>query len=469
MATNITKRFSTIETVLGLMRFRDIMFRVIEAADNHRGNAIPEIEYLRFVAEYQSGQSKEIVSEIALLFDCENLLQSKILNDKKSAGGVTKLWFNTSIIDVFRLCKISLYRPLTRISLNASMTPIWSIVKDIEKQKISITPGTEEYDDWTGEVCHRTTELLGKISANISKLERVGEMFEKELQKEGNEQSLEITKVKFQEATRLYRREIVPLSDFLDKNTRYEQGDGIIITLEKLQALFRSFGDLESQGLMVRYQLQYLDMFKPIKNVADNVSVYLRKTKAAIVEHNAIESAFTVLRQAYEKTLSGDKRNKYINVGDLSPLGECHPIKSISRTPSFRVEKTPAFLNNVFNELASRNTKLNESVEKTFLFEENISRGRANKLKHSIKLSKWVESYEWPYGTDYLIVAQATLQADWPEFTIPDLLEIGSKLHTSNRYQVILTNEFKTIEDEKFKLRYRSRYLIPNQKKSKAA
>src|SRR3990167_2030528 len=304
MHSSVVKRFNTVETLLRLLRYRDVMFNVIEATDRHHGNAIPETEFVRYVAEYQQRVSKEVSTDIALVFDCDNLLQAKVLNDRKSAGGTTKLWFNTSVIDIFRLCKISLYRPLTRISLNASMTPIWSIASEIKARQLSITPSTDEYNDWTDEVNHRVTELLGKIRANISKLERIGEQFEKTLKNESQEENIDISKAKYHQAARLYKREIEPLSVFLDKDTRYEQGDGIFLTLEKFKTLFGSFGDLESQSLMLRYQLQYLDLFKPVKKVADHVSIYLQKTKASIIEHNAIENAIGIIRQAYDKTLS---------------------------------------------------------------------------------------------------------------------------------------------------------------------
>ena len=463
MNQQITKRFSTVETVLGLLKHREVMFKVIEAADKYRGGAIPESEFLRNVAEYQKTKSRDVANEIGLIFDCGNLLQANILNDKKSASGVTKLWFNSSVIDVFRLCKISLYRPLTKISLNASMTPIWSIIKEVTDGGLSITPGTEEYADWVGEISLRITELYGKIKANISKLEKTGDAFEHDVTQE----SLEISTAKFQQASKLYRREIEPLSTFLAKDTIYEQGDGIVRTLETLMQLFVSFEDIQTQELMNRFQVQYLDLFKPIKDVANNVSVYLRKTKSAISEYNALESAFGILRKAYEHTLSSDKRNKYINFRDLTDLQSPHPLDSIKRLTTFRLEKNVSFLNNVFNELATRSAALPSSDNEEFIFEETISTIKARQIKHSLKLNNWVEQFDWSMDEDFIERAYGELNSTWAMFSIPDLLEISGKLHSSKRFGISLTNEFKTIEDDTHKFNYRVRLLEPLKNTSK--
>jgi hypothetical protein len=464
MQVIISKKFSTVETLLLLLRYREIMFNVIEAADRHNGNAIPETEFVKFVVKYQHGVSKEIATQIGLVFDFDNLLQAKVLNDRKAAGGCTKLWFNTSVIDIFRLCKISLYRPLTRVSLNASMTPIWSIATQISAFQLSITPGTDEYNDWTDEVNHRVTELLGKIRANISKLERIGEKFENRVQNKHQEEYIEISKEKYHQASRLYKREIEPLTVFLDKDTRYERGDGIFLTLEKFMQLFGTFGDVESQSLMLRYQLQYLDLFEPVKKVADSVSVYLQKTKTSIIEHNAVEKAFSIIRKAYDKTLGSDQRNKYINHHDLVSLGAIHLISPMGRLSPFRIEKNPAFLNNVFNELASRSTNVNREGNENLIFEENISRDKAKQLRHSMRLTRWIDDFIWPLNKDYIAIAYEALRENLADFSIPDLIEIGSKIHTSERYQVSLSNEFETIENETHKLFYRVRYLVPKKK-----
>lgn len=117
----VVKKFSTVETLQRLLKYRDIMFSVIEETDRQQGSGIAESDFLRFVSEYQNHVAPDVVKEIFLTFDIQNLQQAKILNDRKIVSGVTKLWFNTSVMEIFRLCKISLYRPLTGIALNNAM------------------------------------------------------------------------------------------------------------------------------------------------------------------------------------------------------------------------------------------------------------------------------------------------------------------------------------------------------------
>jgi hypothetical protein len=454
-----TKQYSTIETLIRLLRYRDIMFRVIEAADKHRVSAITEMEFLQLVAQHQQGMSRDVAKEIALVFDYNNLLQANILFDRKSVSGVTHLWFNTNVIDIFRLCKISLYRPLTQTSLNASMTPIWSILSELEELRLSVSMHSDEYFEWTDEVNHRIAEMLGKIKSNISKLERIGEEFELSVKSNNAEENFDITKEKYRRAAKLYKSEIRPLSIFLNKNTCYEKGPGIIMTLNRFQHIFLGIGDAGAQSLMLKSQLQYLDLFEPIKKVSDSVSVYLQKTKAAIIEHNAIESAFDFIRQAYEKTLNSDQRAKYIKSADLVELGPVHPIGSLGRLSPFRVEKTPAFLNNVFNELATRSITLNKSDTSGMMFEESVSREKAEQLQYSLKVNHWVASFEWPLNEDYIAVAHDILCQDFEKFKLADLIEVGSKLSASGQYQIEVSNEFKTLENDTHTLRYRVRRL----------
>lgn len=453
------KQFSTVETLQRLLKYRDIMFSIIEDTDRQQGSGIAESDFLRFVAEYQNQAGSEAAKEIGLTFDLQNLQQAKILNDRKSANGVTKLWFNTSVMEIFRLCKISLYRPLTGIALNNAMQSIWAMAKKIDAKQLSITPGTDEYYDWIDEINHWVSELLGRINANISKLERVGEQFAKDI--ENSHTNIDVTKAKYQHAARLYQREIEPLCIFLDKDTQYQDGPGIIRTLEKFKRLFNSFNDIESESGMLQYQLQYLDLFEPVKRVADNINIYLKKTKTSIEEHNAIEYAYSILRTAYENTLNGDQRTKYISISDLQSIGPIHSIASLGRLPSFKLEKTPAFLNNAFDELAERSLNSNQSLEDILPFEESISKKRAGEMRHSIKLNQWVNKFEWPIGMDYLKIAHDTLRHELEGFKIPDLLEVGSQLHTHSKYNIVLFNEFNTLEDSTHELRYRVRHLEP--------
>lgn len=460
MAVSIQKQFSTVETIQLLLKHREVLFGVIRASDDVHGNAIPEMTYFRLVSEYQHSFSRDVRNEIALVFDVNNLLQAKIINDRKHTDNTTKLWFNSSVMEIFRLCKISLFRPMTQTTLKASMTPLWSVLKEIEAQQISVTPGTEDYQDWLGEINHRITELLGNIKANISKLQQAGDIF----QKEEKSTSITVTQQMYQEAAKLYRREVEPLRIFLSKSARYEQGDGIYLTLESFAKLFSRFGDTESQSIINSFQIQYLELFEPIKKVSDNISVYLRKTKNAIVEHNAIQSAFEIIRNAYKTTLSHNKRNKYINFRELRELSAPKSFTSISRISPCKLDKSPSYLNTVFNELAHRNSsQLNDSDER-YLFEESVDSTTSKKIRHTLKLNAWINSLIWPLEQDYIRYAYDRLSEEWEEFSIPDLLEISSKLHTSPDYSVKLTNEYNVIEDEKHRYEYRVRLLTSKPK-----
>jgi hypothetical protein len=448
MADLIQKRFSTIETILKMLNHRELMFRAIETSDKRQGNAVLEAEFFYLIANYKKGLPSEKKQEVNAVFDHKNLLSAKVLDDRRTADGVTKLWFNAVIVDLFRLCKISLYRPLNKTSLLSAMTPIWSMLSDITEKKVSLVPGTEEYDEWTDTLNSQITGLLGRIKANITKLEQIGEQFQEDIADQTERQLPDAIKLKFEHASRLYRREVQPLNSFLDKDTRYEKGDGILLAIDALRNVFVRNGDLEYQALMTNYYLQYLDLFEPIKAVADNVSIYLRKTKEAIAEHNAIESAFVIIRQAYNKTLSADRRVKNIKLSDLQDLSPARALGKIKRPAPIQIDKKPAFLSNVFNELARRTLQNAHSIDDKLVFEDVIQKDSAVAIRHSIRLNRWVKSHSWPEHVDYIAHAYEELKETFEDFKISDLLEISSTLVTSKEYTIKALPTFNQIREE---------------------
>ncbi|MFS6538017.1 hypothetical protein V6D52_12035 [Idiomarina loihiensis] len=448
MADLIQKRFSTIETILKMLNHRELMFRAIETSDKRQGNAVIEAEFFYLVAEYKKGLSAEKQKEVTTVFDYKNLLSAKVLDDRRATDGVTKLWFNSVIIDLFRLCKISLYRPLNKTSLLSAMTPIWSILSDINEKQLSLIPGTEEYDEWTDTLNAHITGLLGRIKANITKLEQIGEQFQEDIAEEGERELPDAMKLKFEHASKLYRHEVQPLSSFLDKDTRYEKGDGILLTIDALKNVFVRNGDLEYQALMTNYYLQYLDLFEPIKAVADNISIYLRKTKEAIAQHNAIESAYVIIKQAYNKTLSADRRLKNIKLSDLQDLAPERTLGKIKRPAPIQIDKKPAFLSNVFNELARRTLQNAHSIDDKLVFEDVIQKDSAVAIRHSIRLNRWVTSHSWPVNVDFIAHAYEQLKNTFEGFKVPDLLEISSTLVTSKQYTIKALPAFKQIREE---------------------
>lgn len=454
------KQYNTLETLQRLIRFREVMFKTIAYFDVHRTGAIPETQFYVFVIETQRGLSPEQSNEMGLVFDIDNLLQARIVNDRRSFDGVTKLMFNTSIIDVFRLCKISLYRPLTEHSLDQAMTPLWSLVKKLKKNNLSTVPGTDEYYEWVDDLMYRVSDLLGKISGNIAKLENAGQEFEKMTKIQSDSVTeLAIKKESFKVAARMYKREIEPLNTFLDKHTRYEDGDGIFLTLEYFRSFFETIQDTSNSFIILSYELQYLDLFSPIKKVANLVSVYLQKTHQSLKEQSAIENAYAIVLQAYEKTLGSDMRTKFIDFDDLKKLNVDITTPSIGRLTPFRAEKSPSFLGIVFNELATRAQELNpEELDKVHL-EEFITNDSKIRIEHSSRLARWTDSFKWPLDCDFIDTAHTSLLSSFTGYKLNDLFEVQSRLINSSTYQIDVQNEYAKIEDNDYQVQYRIRHL----------
>lgn len=458
MSVELEKRFNTVETLSLLLKYREVMFQLIRQIDNKTEQAIAKSEFYRIVVAHQQGLSRDERKTIGLVFDCSNLLQAKILNDIRATNGVTKLWFNTAIIDVFRLCEITLFRPLTSISLKASMAPLWSIQAEFDSKQLSVTPGTEEYKEWTAEIIHRVAELLGTIRANIAKLQRVGDVFEKEIVNEYSQfNHMELVREKYKQASRLYEREIKPLSIFLNQDTRYENGDGIYHILGRFFSAFDAIGDVDSASLMNAYQIQCLDLFEPIKIVAKHVNTFLQKTSAAISEHSAIEKAYNILRSAYEETLSGDQRNKFIKLENLKDLGLRHSIHSINRISPIRLERTQSFINIVFNELSLRTEAIRDEISD--VFDEVVNRQNRTRLEYQENLEEWISNYQWPLNQDFILPVVQSLKNEIEGFSLPDIFIVIARVIKNTSLNVESQGTFNEIEDDDYSVRYKVRYI----------
>lgn len=436
------------------------MFQVIRHISDSQDKAIAKSSFFQLVNEHKQGYGIDDQKTINLVFDCENLLSAKILDDIRVTNGVTKLWFTTSIIVVFSLCEISLYRPLTSTSLKASMSPLWGIQKEFNQKKLSVTPGTDDYNEWTSEIIHRIAEIFGTIRANISKLERAGMLFEKEvLIDDIHEKSVDLIREQYKQANRLYEREIKPLTIFLDQHTRYEFGDGIYTILANFYNAFDSIGDSSSASLMNAYQIQCLDLFTPIANVATTVNTYLQKTRTAIKEHNAIERAYATLRAAYENTLSADQRNRFIKKENLKELALRHPIHGVTRISPMRLERSQAFIHVLNNELSARQAGISPNSILTEEFDEKIDYKKRKLMEYQERLDSWICEHEWPFHIDFILHAKKELEKEFSEFTLPDLFTVIERIVKNKDFNVTSIGEFNYIEDEHYKIKYKVRYI----------
>lgn len=459
-----TKRFDTIETIKRLLEYKAVMFDVIDYLDKHQINAIPETQYYALVLKLKQQLNKEKATEMSVVFDIQNLIMARVINDRRSIDGDICLLFNTTVFEVFRLCKVSLFRPLTKVALNTSMSPLWSIAKQLKEARLSTVPGSEDYKEWVDDLIFRVSVLLGNIKANIAKLENVGQQFEKNIQQDSSQQPLiEARRESFQLASRLFKREIKPLKTFLDKQTRYHDGDGIFILLQYFREFFDVVGDRQNEEIILSYELQYLDLFLPIKKVASTVSIYLQKTQQSILEQSAIEKAYGVILDAYEKTLGSDMRNKFIDLKDLSPLSLGKHTPAVNRLLSFRADKNQSFLNISFRELENKVGALNEQGDgDTIELTESLNSDAAERLEYSLKLQRWIEETKWPENTDFVQYAHDKLLIEMPEYTLPDLFEIQSNILNKYKNSINILNEYKQIENEEYQFQYRVRHILMN-------
>lgn len=458
--SEVKKQFGCVETIQKLLVYRDVLFDVIRYMDVNRTSSIPEFEFQKYVLRMPASSIKEVAKELLAVFDIENLKQSRILTDQKMLDGHSVIMFNPHVIGLFRLCETSLIRSLNVQALNNAMSPIWAMMKSHTEGKLSLVKGSEDYKEWTDELINHLSDLIGRIKSNIDKLQNMSMLIEQQACSSTEiTRQFELKKEIFKRASSIYRREIKPLVTFLGRHANYDQGSGITKCLELFASIFKSIDDSVLADMMLTYHVQFCDMHTPIKQIADEISVFLKKSREALIEQSGIEKAFADIEAAYQQTLSTDMRNKYIDLRKLKQLSMPTRLPAINKPMSLRIDKEPSYLNNVFIEIEQRAHRSNEFLDGEILLSELIDRKNVLEIQHSLAVHKWSKNHHWPLEEDCLQIALNEVSKHVPDFKMPDLLEVLSSLQSDPRFKILVTNEFKTVSDNEYKINYRVRQL----------
>ena len=306
------KKFNTIETLRILLEHPTIMFNIIRMMDSNKVRFINESQLAQEILQYSSKLDHTERQRITVAFDTNNLLQSHILMDKDIYQGACRLSFQEGIISLFRLCENSLYQELTDSKLKSRLASLWRLQERVNNAELSFIDNDPDYLEFIDDLVQQLSELLSLLKQNIDRMQGLGkdleamssQAFTEILSADDSVENAVAHKEKMlAQITHLFERHIKPTQNFLNYSTRLAKGSNLFETLESFKQAFSGNDKHSLSSQMLRYSMSFSNIFVPITDVAHQVDQFLRKTRSALLQSNAMEHFHQKLMLAYDKTL----------------------------------------------------------------------------------------------------------------------------------------------------------------------
>ncbi|TYK66912.1 hypothetical protein [Colwellia echini] len=380
------KKFNTIETLRILLEHPSIMFNVIRIMDNNKVRFINESTLAQEILQYSSKLIDTERQRITLAFDTDNLLQSHILMDKDIYQGTCRLSFQEGIISLFRLCENSLYQELTDTKLKSRLASLWRLQERVNNAELSFIDNDPDYLEFIDDLVQQLSELLSLLKQNIDRMQGLGKDLEamssqtftellasdQNSNQNVNNNGVDGWDIKtnhllgnehkekmLARISHLFERHIKPTQNFLNHSTRLAKGTNLFATLNNFKQAFASNDKHALSSQMLRYSMSFSNIFVPITEVAHQVDQFLRKTRSALLQSNAMEHFHQKLMSAYDKTLDRNLNKTKIDNNLVKDFDFINSFKRVNKLKDFRVGHSTSYFNNLFTELSLRLEALN--------------------------------------------------------------------------------------------------------------
>ena len=313
MKASSIKKFNTLETLRILLEHPTIMFNVIRMMDKEKVRYISESQLAQEILRYASKLGTTEQQRLTLAFDTDNLLQSHILADKDIYQGTCRLIFQEGILGIFRLCETSLYQELTDSKLKSRLASLWRLQERLNGAELSFIEDDPDYSEFIDDLMQQLSELLSLLKQNIDRMQLLGKDLEAMsgnafiVDAQSNITNSIANSQKEQmltQITQLFERHIKPTQNFLNHSSRLAKGSNLFESLENFKLAFSGNGKYHLSDQIMRYSMSFSNIFVPITKVAHQVDQFLRKTRAALLQSNAMEHFHQKLNSAYDETLA---------------------------------------------------------------------------------------------------------------------------------------------------------------------
>ena len=434
------KKFNTIETLRILLDHPTIMFNVIRAMDNNKVRFITESHLAQEILQYSRNISHTESQRITLAFDTDNLLQSHILMDKDVYQGTCRLSFQEGIISIFRLCESSLYQELTDSKLKSRLASLWRLQERVNNAELSFIDNDPDYLEFIDDLVQQLSELLSLLKQNIDRMQGLGKDLEAmssqvftevlsgtssddDNQYLGNEHKEQM----LARISHLFERHIKPTQNFLNHSTRLAKGTNLFATLESFKKAFAGNDKHALSSQILRYSMSFSNIFVPITEVAHQVDQFLRKTRSALLQSNAMEHFHQKLMLAYDKTLERSLNKTKIDNNLVKEFDFINNFKRLNKLKDFRVGYSTSYFNNLFTELSLRLEALNleghlTADNENFNLMAVIDDSDSLILKRSLAMFEHLNKIKLRESSDLTAMLHCRLSDSFTDYRLVDLI-----------------------------------------------
>ncbi|MBU2871364.1 hypothetical protein [Colwellia sp. E2M01] len=449
------KKFNTIETLRILLEHPNIMFNVIRNMDSNKVRFINESILAQEILQYSSKLSDTERQRITLAFDTDNLLQSHILMDKDIYQGTCRLSFQEGIISIFRLCENSLYQELTDSKLKSRLASLWRLQERVNNAELSFIDNDPDYLEFIDDLVQQLSELLSLLKQNIDRMQSLGRDLEamssqtfteilsgsenvavsqsvSQTMSDTNTQDSHQLAVEHKEKmlariTHLFERHIKPTQNFLNHSTRLAKGSNLFATLDSFKQAFAGNDKHALSSQMLRYSMSFSNIFVPITDVAHQVDQFLRKTRSALLQSNAMEHFHQKLMLAYDKTLDRNLNKTKIDNSLVKEFDFINNFKRVSKLKDFRVGQSTSYFNNLFTEISLRLEALNldgmlSNSNENFNLTAVINDSESISLKRALAMFEHLNDIKLRETNDLTAMLHYRLSDSFTDYRLADLI-----------------------------------------------
>ncbi len=427
------KKFNTLETLRILLEHPNIMFNVIRLMDKDKVRYISESQLAQEILHYSAKLDSTEQQRLSLAFDTENLMQSHVLADKDVYQGTCRLTFQEGILSLFRLCETSLYQELTDSKLKSRLASLWRLQDRVNGAELSFIDNDPDYSEFVDDLMQQLSELLSILKQNIDRMRLLGRDLEAMSATSLNNNNVADASSNIfdnnnkeqllSQITQLFERHIKPTQNFLNHTSRLAKGSNLFETLDNFKSAFKGNGKHLLSDQIMRYSMSFSNIFVPITNVAHQVDQFLRKTRNALLQSNAMEYFHQKLNHAYDETLARNLNKTKIDNKLVKDFAFINNLKRLPKLKDFRVGQSPSYFNNLFSELSLRLESLtaNKSFE-NFNLTAVKSDGDSKSLQRALAIFDQLNTIKLRETNDLCAMLHYRLADDFDDYQLADLI-----------------------------------------------
>lgn len=453
------KQFSAIETLKLMLERPNIMFNVIKQMDRQNERFISEAAVALTVLDEIKNLDKKEQQRFKIAYATENLANSHIVADQDQFDNVNRLMFQESVLALFRLCETSLYQELTDAKLKSELASFWHIQAKLHANDCSFNALDADYSELVEELLQKLGSLLDLLKRNLVRMQNINSDLEQlsfDVSKEGVD-FVEYRQKLLDDVTRLYKRHILPTQRFVNPDVRLVDGDNLLTTINSIKILFDAHGKHELSDQIFRYSLSFSNIINPLKDVANQINGFIRKTQKSLTQFNAMEWHFERFKHKYEATLDGRVNRSKVDSSFAKETVFMNKVKRMPRPKGLKIENNESYFYNIF-------TDLTYIIEDQLLVSNDIiaTEGEAlisftskARLERAGQIYNLIEQLSLRESTDIIATLHYRLKDLLPQYHFVDL--INAVVHYRKK---ILQGKYLIKTNKKSYIQHNSEYYV---------